>query len=100
MFTTDNVFNAPSDLVNNFVGWCDYICCDRTTDETCYWDYDNNNFIPPSCAAIVDGGCPCPDGTEKCGAGKILCLPWHIAVHSLLIFLPSQFSPINQIRPR
>ena len=23
---------------------------------------------------IADGGCPCPEGTARCGAGKILCL--------------------------
>jgi len=55
-----------ADLVNNIVGVCDYICCDTTTQETCYsWD-DNFNIIP-SCAAIADGGCPCPDGTKECG---------------------------------
>jgi hypothetical protein len=46
---------------------CNFICCNTTTQETCYaWD-DSGNIIP-SCALIADGGCPCPDGYEKCGA--------------------------------
>jgi hypothetical protein len=82
---TFHVFNTLSDPDNNIVGVCDYICCDTTTQETCY-AWDNNGNIIPSCAVIADGGCPCPDGYQKCGAGKIRCLPWQIAVHSLVTF--------------
>ena len=45
-------------------GYCSAACCDDATEETCY----DENYIPSSCAKITDGGCPCPDGEEKCGA--------------------------------
>ncbi len=62
-------FSNQSDLDNNIVGWCDFICCDTATEEMCYDAWDDNST---SCAAFVDGGCPCPEGTERCGAGKVL----------------------------
>ena len=63
---TFHVFNTLSDLDNNIVGVCDYICCNTTTQETCYgyaWD-DNGNTIY-SCAVIADGGCPATDALPK-----------------------------------
>jgi len=63
-----NVLYSSSDLDNNIVGWCDYVCCDATTEETCYaWD-DISGTIVASCAAFANGGCPCPEGMERCGA--------------------------------
>ena len=97
LWMTFHIFNTLSDLDNNIVGVCNYICCNTTTQETCYaWD-DSGNILQ-SCALIADGGCPCPDGYEKCGAGKIQCLPWRIAVHSLLILCPFIF--LRSIRPK
>jgi hypothetical protein len=60
-----------SDLDNGYAGYCTDVCCDQKTQETCY-DYDggNSNY----CAEIADGGCPCPEGTVKCGQGKIILL--------------------------
>ncbi|KAL3775862.1 hypothetical protein ACHAW5_010156 [Stephanodiscus triporus] len=63
----DGTERCGADLENNVVGWCDVICCDAATQETCYEYYDNGTYNG-YCAAIADGGCPCPDGTERCGA--------------------------------
>ena len=41
-----------------------FVSCDSKTEETC-WD---NNFKPVSCSLISKGGCPCPEGTERCDA--------------------------------
>lgn len=46
-----------------FTGFCTAVCCD-VDEETCYDDM----FNPTSCAPLADGGCPCPEGQEKCGA--------------------------------
>ena len=56
-----------SDLDNDYAGWCTDVCCNQKTEETCY-DYDGGSNY---CALIADGGCPCPEGTERCGQGKI-----------------------------
>jgi len=61
-----------ADPDNNILGWCTDICCNATTEETCYYS-ESGAYITPYCAAIADGGCPCWEGTERCGAGKILC---------------------------
>ncbi len=53
-----HILACPSTPANNSPGYCTDVCCDQTTEETC------NN--PPLCALIVDGGCPCPEGQEKC----------------------------------
>ena len=45
-------------------GYCTVLCCDDTMEETCY----DETYSPVSCAKIADGGCPCPEGQEKCGA--------------------------------
>ena len=55
-----------SDLDNDYAGWCTDICCDQRTEEYCY-DNDVGNY----CALIANGGCPCPEGTERCYQGKI-----------------------------
>jgi len=59
-----------ADLVNNNIGWCTIECCDSLTDETCveYDDGYNKPFTDQYCAAIAGGGCPCPEGQERCGA--------------------------------
>jgi len=49
-------------------GWCQLaakVCCDRETEEECF---DEN--YKSSCAKLSDGGCPCSEGEEKCGAHK------------------------------
>jgi hypothetical protein len=61
-----------SDLDNGFAGYCTDVCCDQKTEETCY-DYDGGTSNT-TCAAIAGGGCPCPEGTAKCGQGKIILL--------------------------
>ena len=46
-------------------------CCSGA-EETCY-DYDDGYFEPFTnqyCAAIADGGCPCPENQVRCGQGK------------------------------
>ena len=67
---------SQTDLQNNVTGWCIHIltdvCCDATTEETCgELDLTAGEF-KASCKAITDGGCPCPEGWEKCGQGKLL----------------------------
>jgi len=47
-----------------FTGTCTKVCCDIGAEEICL----NENGDPESCAAFADGGCPCPEGEEKCGA--------------------------------
>ena len=59
-----------SDLDNNYAGWCTDVCCDWKTEEICYNDAIGTNY----CAEIAGGGCPCPEGTAKCGQGKIILL--------------------------
>ena len=66
---------TQTDLKNNVTGWCIYIesevCCDATTEET---SYDVDSFTleyKTYCKAIADGGCPCWDGSERCGAGEV-----------------------------
>ena len=61
-----------ADLANNNVGWCEIECCDSLTEETCYeYTCGGAMLSDQYCAAIADGGCPCPEGQERCGAGKI-----------------------------
>mmetsp|Transcript_20760 Transcript_20760/g.39422 ORF Transcript_20760/g.39422 Transcript_20760/m.39422 type:complete len:882 (+) Transcript_20760:148-2793(+) len=48
-----------------YVGICAPICCDWSTEETCYSEV---TWEPESCALISEGGCPCPEGQIKCGA--------------------------------
>ena len=43
-------------------GQCAAVCC-SDDEETCYDD----NYDAQSCALIESGGCPCPEGMEKCG---------------------------------
>ena len=43
-------------------GWCVDVCC-TDEQETCY---DDDGM--ETCADIASGGCPCPEGQEKCGA--------------------------------
>ena len=47
----------------NNPGWCVSVCC-TDEQEACY-DYDTGLH---TCADIAAGGCPCPEGEEKCGA--------------------------------
>ena len=47
----------------NMTGWCVDVCC-TDEQELCY-DYDTG---VETCADIASGGCPCPEGEEKCGA--------------------------------
>jgi hypothetical protein len=42
----------------------DVLECDWANEEECY--DDNWNVV--DCVPYVDGGCPCPEGQEKCGA--------------------------------
>jgi len=49
---------------DGYAGYCTTLCCDETTEETCY---SQDTWEPESCALISDGGCPCPDGETKCG---------------------------------
>ena len=54
----------------NSYGWCGNECCDSITEEICV-EYDDGYYQPFTnqyCAAIAEGGCPCPEGQEKCGA--------------------------------
>merc|ERR1719221_2222303 len=39
------------------------LSCNEITEETCY---DDEGWKPTSCAKFSDGGCPCPEGEEKC----------------------------------
>ena len=55
-----------ADPENGNVGWCAKLCCDSETEEMCF----DENYDPISCAAIADGGCPCPEGEERCGANE------------------------------
>ena len=61
-------------------GYCTDLCC-GFDEETCY----DESYSPVSCANIAEGGCPCPDGEEKCGADVVfgwagyctaLCCNW------------------------
>jgi len=55
-----------ANLALNYTGWCTDVCCDQITEEFCY-NYTgclSNQY----CAAIADGGCPCPEGNARCGA--------------------------------
>ena len=62
-----------SDLDNGYPGWCADVCCDHKTEETCF-DYHSDVLM--SCAAIADGGCPCPENHVRCGKeNKNLHLP-------------------------
>eukprot|EP00956_Cyclotella_meneghiniana_P015933 scaffold24800_cov44-Cyclotella_meneghiniana.AAC.2 len=49
----------------NIAGYCTELCC-QDDEELCFSDdwYPQ----PESCALIEEGGCPCKDGEEKCGA--------------------------------
>lgn len=54
-------FNAAVGLL----GYCtepEY-CCEND-EELCY----DEDFNPAGCKSIAEGGCPCQEGTEKCGA--------------------------------
>ena len=42
----------------------DDIDCDWTSEETCY----DENYNAVDCVPYADGGCPCPEGQERCGA--------------------------------
>jgi hypothetical protein len=41
------------------------VSCDPKTEETCYDEWHTKAV---SCALISDGGCPCPEGQERCDA--------------------------------
>ena len=65
---------SQTDLQNNFTGWCINIldvCCDATTEETCYESDLITGEYTTSCKAIADGGCPCLEGAVRCGAGEV-----------------------------
>ena len=48
--------------------------CDLKTEETCY---DETYTKAVSCSLISDGGCPCPQGQERCGADlENGCVGW------------------------
>ena len=94
------LFSSRSDLA---FSWCADVCCDENTEETCYnytgclsnqycaavrlvcifnkWIQSLPLLIVSLCLhriqlQFADGGCPCPEGTDRCGAGKILhCIP-------------------------
>ncbi len=59
-----------ANLAISVVGWCGNECCDSITEEICveYGDGYGQPFTNQYCAAIAEGGCPCPEGQEKCGA--------------------------------
>lgn len=64
---------------DNIVGWCQDpqwgecgLQCNWKKEETCYDD----SWQAVSCALISDGGCPCPEGQEKCGAYTAETNPW------------------------
>jgi len=45
-------------------GYCAAVCCDDVySEETCY----NDSGVAISCAPYEEGGCPCPEGQQKCG---------------------------------
>jgi len=50
-----------------YLGYCTAVCCDYDTEETCFDDESN----AASCKAFAEGGCPCPNGEEKCGADEM-----------------------------
>ncbi len=59
-----------AELAFGYTGVCLTECCDSITEEFCF-EYDDGYYQPPTnqyCAAIAEGGCPCPEGQEKCGA--------------------------------
>jgi len=47
----------------NYPGWCTEFCCTEE-EETCY----DETYEESGCAALAEGGCPCPEGQVKCGA--------------------------------
>lgn len=47
----------------NYPGWCVEECC-TIDQETCFDD----DTGAQTCADIATGGCPCPEGQEKCGS--------------------------------
>ena len=40
------------------------VCCDLATEEACH---DPITGEATHCARLEEGGCPCPEGEEKCG---------------------------------
>ncbi len=66
---------SQTDLQNNVTGWCIYIesdvCCDATTEETCYESDLITGEYKASCKSIAVGGCPCWEGAVRCGAGEV-----------------------------
>ena len=81
---------TQTDPENKVTGWCMNIltdvCCDQTTEETCYDSFPNGTYRS-YCNKIVDGGCPCSgwgEGWEKCGQGKLL-LKGYIQTLCLLV---------------
>ena len=66
---------SQTDLTKNHSGWCinnlTDVCCDATTEETCIEIDSITGEYKNSCKAIADGGCPCWEGTERCGAGEV-----------------------------
>ncbi|KAL7465812.1 hypothetical protein ACHAXS_006131 [Conticribra weissflogii] len=62
----DNPFTIVFCLCDiNKLGYCTPLCCEDYVEETCY---SQSTGQAESCAKIVDGGCPCPEGQIKCGA--------------------------------
>ncbi len=66
----DNFIYCPFTIVFclcaiNKLGYCTPLCCEDYVEETCY---SQSTGQAESCAKIVDGGCPCPEGQIKCGA--------------------------------
>ena len=62
---------TQTDLQNNVPGWCIDVCCDAITEETCYEVDSFTLEYKTYCKAIADGGCPCWDGSERCGSGEV-----------------------------
>jgi hypothetical protein len=54
--------STQSDPDNNILGWCTDICCNATTEETCYHYWSGKSY----CAEIADGGC----ATYDLGPGR------------------------------
>ena len=51
-------------LSNNDTNEKEDVSCDSKTEETCYDEW----YKPVSCSLMSEGGCPCPEGTERCNA--------------------------------
>jgi len=51
-------------LSNNDTNENEGVSCGSKTEETCYDKW----YKPVSCSLMSEGGCPCPEGTERCGA--------------------------------